>query len=471
LTTDNLRLNKNKNILLTISNGFSSRYLIRSGFINSLASKNYGKVYVATPEQINYKIDSKHNKEKIVLIDHPKLVTLYGIKGFLLKIINQIQIYGMPNDPKYSALWIKRAILKSDDKISLYQRYFVLSMSYIHSKILVVRKLFKYIIKTFQIDENFTRTLKNLNINYIILDGLSSFIPINVYWISSAKKLKIETTTIITNWDHATTRGYQTIESDDYYVWGKSMKKEMMVYQDIPPNKIREVGSVIFDLYSKNFLKINETQNEKLFKQSHSDYILFLTNSPYYPYNLEIAKLIHELIPNKKTLIVRLHPLYANKKQCSQFEDYAEKHKNIKIIQPKPECKWPGDMATNEILLSSSLVANSEFIISTMSTMILDAIILNKKVLNISFDWIKKELIPLQMSLLQDRIHVKRVTVEKNILHARSKSELKQMILNNLDLEDYNYEYKARLKYPLVLQECGKIDGLVIKRITDYLLQ
>ena len=166
---------------------------------------------------------------------------------------------------------------------------------------------------------------------------------------------------------------------------------------------------------------------------------------------------------------MRLHPLYANKKECIDFKNYEKKHKNINFIYPKSECGWPGDMNQDEIQLSSLLVANSELIITSMSTMILDTIIFNKSVVNISFDWKKNELVPLKLSLQENRIHIKRVKDAKNIFHARSKSELESFINNKIRNKNKNSERKKNTTHRLVKQECGQIDGLVIKRITKYL--
>ena len=97
-----------KNNLITIENGFSSRYFVRSGLVNSLSSKIDGQIYIAVPNEINFleRIDTLKNNVKI--IRQPSLSTLPFIRRKLLELINQIKIFEMPNDPKFSALWIKK---------------------------------------------------------------------------------------------------------------------------------------------------------------------------------------------------------------------------------------------------------------------------------------------------------------------------------------------------------------------------
>ena len=102
-----------KNILFTIQNGFSSRYIVRSGFIKLCAEEIDSTVYVSVPDKIDF-INSMNNNEKQVvkIIQQPKLLAQSFFKKNILSIINQIQIFGMPRDPKFSALWVKNYYLK-----------------------------------------------------------------------------------------------------------------------------------------------------------------------------------------------------------------------------------------------------------------------------------------------------------------------------------------------------------------------
>lgn len=463
-----------KNILITIENGFSSRYIVRSGLVNSLSSKIDGQIYIAVPNVINFVESVNILMNNIKIIQQPLLPTLPFIRHKLLELINQIQIFGMPNDPKYSALWIKKYIFKNNSNKSFSRKFFILFLANIHSRFGVVRKLCKLIVCKYQTDKNFTKILTELKINEIVLDGISSLIPINTYWISSGKHLGIKTTTILTNWDHPTTRGHQTIESDKYLVWGNSMKEEMSKYQDLPSHKIKEVGSIIFDYYSNKAFLIHHNKHNYPNGQLNGNYILLLTNSPYFPHNFSIIKFVQSIIPNDKKLLVRLHPLYANitfEKEMDHHKNFEKKHKNITYIYPKSECRGlPGDMNMDEIQLSSLLVANSNMIITTMSTMVLDAIILNKSLINIAFDWKKGELIPQKMSLQDYRIHVNRVKDSSNIIHSRSKLEFKSMILKYLNNGQHFSNKKQNIHHLVVKQECGQIDGLVSERIVRHLI-
>ena len=53
-----------------------------------------------------------------------------------------------------------------------------------------------------------------------------------------------------------------------------------------------------------NKLKTKNSQNIK------NGYALVITNSPHYPYNMEIIKYLRKHIQSEIKLVIRIHPLY-----------------------------------------------------------------------------------------------------------------------------------------------------------------
>ena len=106
------------------------------------------------------------------------------------------------------------------------------------------------------------------------------------------------------------------------------MKREMIKYHDIQPSKLHIVGSIIFDMYSNPSFILSIGEINSLYnKEIPEKYVLFVTNSPYYPYNFQLIKFMREQIENDITLLVRLHPLY--------LDDFAKnelaKHKKLDV--------------------------------------------------------------------------------------------------------------------------------------------
>jgi len=356
---------------------------------------------------------------------------------------------------------VKKKIWEKNTHYPRIKRIFVLTLSRIHSNFYFFRKALKFLTYPLIIDSRFTELLKNKTIDKVLVDGPTSLWPINSYWIAASKKLGLETTTIITNWDHPTTRGYQSIDSNQYLVWGKSMKEEMIKYQDAKKDNVVEVGSILFDMYNdKSFiLPINKlkTKNSQNIKNG---YALVITNSPYYPYNLEIIKYLRKHIQSEIKLVIRLHPLYNDhyaKEELALHKDYDRVESNVVYFYPKSSSSaLSADMSFEEIQLSASLIANAGVIVNSMSTMILDGLICNTPVVNIAFDWKKNVLIYLLASKQEYRIHLKRILKADGLFLAKNRKELISLI-NKLPLSkklEYNKSNKAIIK-----NECGTIDG------------
>ncbi len=459
------------NVLISIDNGFSSRYIIRSGLLEYLIKSTNNIYYIAVHYPDEYKYLESNFFNRVFFIQQPKLQPDYSIKGRILHYINLIQKLGMPRNNLYSAVWVKREIFKQQESYSKVKIKTVLFFIYFHKNLLIVRKLARYIVYYFQRDVRFDDIINKHKINLLILDGLSSLIERNLFWLTTSRKLRVRSATLITNWDHPTSRGYQHVSSDEYIVWGNSMIKELKNYQDIPITKIYAVGSMIFDMYADTsfivpFDIINLKANNKISKK----YILFVSNSPYYPFNLDIIKFLRCSIPSEISLVVRLHPLYLDKyaeEELLQHKELANKHSNLIYFFPVTASSGSSaDMSYDEIQLSASLIANCSVMINLFSTMMIDCIIMKKPMINIAFDWSDHNMIPLTMSKAKFFIHINRILNVPGVYNVTSKNEL----LNQINELIINDNLNSNLgNADIVKNECGMIDGKASCRIAKVL--
>jgi CDP-glycerol glycerophosphotransferase (TagB/SpsB family) len=288
-------------------------------------------------------------------------------------------------------------------------------------------------------------------------------IPAASFWIAACKNLEIGSVTIVTNWDHPTVRGYAGIKSKYYYVWGNSMRNELQTHHDIDPQYIKKVGSLLFDLYSHpDYLKSQDYLNFKSKLPISDKYVLIITNSPTFQYNLKIIKFIRNNLEKDIQIIIRLHPSFLHKPYKERIENhirYNEHNDNVIYFFPQlNDSLIPTDMSYEEMQLSSSLVANAQVVISTMSTMILDGIISKKKLINIAFDWEKDDWSILKLGLLKNRIHLNRILDNKLMYCAQNRTELIALIKSFIN-EASNSNGKYLNIDHTIKAECGPIDG------------
>ena len=379
---------------------------------------------------------------------------------------------GMPRDYRLSAIWVKRQLFKKDINYSIIKRVFVLLMATLHSNFFLFRYILRLMNKIVLLEENYTLFLKNNDIDKVLLDGLNSFQPVNAKWISAARKLNINTITIVTNWDHPTSRGYEILLSDYYLVWGKSMHDEMVEYHDISNDRIIITGSIIFDMYAKDsYILSSNIINNRIKNELPRKYVLFLSHSPYYPYNLQLIRFISKILNNRSKLVVRLHPLFTDKSAENELELHEEFEKNnpdiIYVYPNSSSDSLSGDMDFNEVQLSSSMVANASTVINCLSTMLLDCIISKRPTINIGFDWYENKSLITPLSIAKHRVHLKRVVNSGFSYTAHSKDELKSLLLKDVNEK----KSKNIIINDIITNECGQITGNVAKDISDKIAE
>ena len=355
---------RSQNILITINHGLSSRYILRSDLINDLISSSNIKIIIAVADSNSFSDLISQFKGRLSIVRSPKIINGSSIKEKIYKYIKLIQNFGIPNHRVYDAIWIKRKLFAESSNYSSIKKIFVLTFSRIHCHSYIFRRILRKLTYYITKDLRFIQLLKESKIDKVMLDGLTSLWPNNSYWISASKNLGINTTTLITNWDHPTTRGYESINANQYLVWGKSMRDEMIKYHDIKPKKVDITGSVIFDLYSNPSFILSDNQINSIYKRNiPKTYVLFLTNSPYYPHNLKLVKYIRNQLRKDITLVIRLHPLYLDdfaKNEFLKHKEYDKANSNLIYIYPNSlNNSMSADMSYEEIQLSASLVANA----------------------------------------------------------------------------------------------------------------
>ena len=276
-----------ENILITIDNGFSARYFLSTKLIQELIIKMKGKLIIATHNNSELQYLEKEYNNKITVINFPEEPSL-RFKSTILNYISIINAFGMPNDSWGSSTWLKNELYFKKNKIGYINRIFIKSLIKVYQNSNLLRLFIKSIHLKLLLSDSFKIILEKYKINLIILDGLSVISSLHPYWIKASKELNIKSVTIITNWDHASSKGYAGLNTSYYYVWGQSMEKELIKFQNISKDKIKILGSSLFDLYSKSGFIKSSLQIKN--KQLPEKYILFITNSPTYNNNLKIVK-------------------------------------------------------------------------------------------------------------------------------------------------------------------------------------
>jgi hypothetical protein len=426
------------------------------------------KIIIATPNADEHYFKSHFEKLGIEVIKQPSNKNK-GSRDFQL-FLDLIRSFGTPNNPKDSNIDIKYQIYLSRKPLRPLVEAVFKACVHIHRKFRVARILVEYLSQFRDLSE-YRRILSFYNVSMLILDGIG-FSSTNVSNWGYAAKGTCFSTTIITNWDHPSTKGYRSVSTDQYLVWGSEMTEELMKYHDIKQQKIKEVGSALFDIYfspEKLISKENICLNFGLSPQKKT--VLFISNSPVnFPHNISIVKYLYQLICEMNyefQLLVRLHPLFLSLTAKNELKEH-----ELLINQPGIAYSIPRvlsqvlipDMDFEEIKLSASLINYSDLVICLFSTMQLDACICGKPVINIAFDWEKNQLSTQTASKFSGYIHIKRLIMKNMVDIAYNKIELKEKIIDILSNSS-----KKNINFKLLERECGKLDGNSARRIAFYI--
>lgn len=382
-----------KKILISITNGFSLRYICHTDILKTLI-KNDVKIAI-----ISNNSKATKNNLNIDNIDYyefsEKKINNYKFSSRFYNLLERFRMFTYGGKYQTPEIIFNFTYLK-DKKKFLFK-----IIKFLLNKIKFLRKLLMHI-QSYYFPQELFQVIKEIKPDLILTTSLGTF-TFDEYLLRISKKLKVKSATVILSWDNTTTRGYPGALPDEVFSWTDIMKKELVDFSDYSENNIKVAGVPHFDTYfsqkdiisKKEFLKkLNIEEKKKI--------ILFVTKGPStYQYNPNICKIIAEGISNNQIenchLITRIHPLhYKINKENNEIE-FNEALKVFEMLNNKYDCltvNYPNitslkqnfEMEKNEQNFIKNLIFYSDIIVNIYSTFNIEGSIFNKPLINIDFD-------------------------------------------------------------------------------------
>ena len=228
------------------------------------------------------------------------------------------------------------------------------------------------------INSKLFKIFKKLNPDLVIIPTLGQ--ELSFYdSVRAARELKIKSLAIIDNWDNMSSRTHPYPRADIYAVWGQQSKLHANKIQLINKKKLNIIGSARYDNYF--YLRKKRIKNFFNFK-----YVL-LFEAFGVEDNLEkiMAELDYIISANKIKnfkVIFRPHPWRKNMKKID-----LDKFENI-ILDPQFKRNF-FNLNSNttfqpDLKYYPNLIKNAEFIISAPTTMLIESLIFQKKIILLS---------------------------------------------------------------------------------------
>lgn len=319
----------------------------------------------------------------------------------------------------------------------------------------------------------------------MVIVPVPGYHPHDTYLQRQARKRGAQLVCLFPNWDQPKNR-LGSIPPDLAVVWSEIMKENVETYQNVPADRIFIGGTPNFDIY---FHPEKLLSREELFGKLGLDparrVIFFGTKSPTKFANYRIIEILAEALdagalPRDAQLLVRLHPIhdkpdYARSAHSDwlrkRYEAIKRRHPNVVFNRANIlSRKLRVDLDPNEPVEVASILKHSDVLVTTFSTLVLEACLTDTPVVNISFDPDPapddvQEYRPISVDRAQP--HIKRVADFGSTRLAESSAELIEHVRAYLD--DRTLEAKERRV--MAEAETGPTDGSCGRRIGERLLQ
>lgn len=341
-------------------------------------------VVISTPEYYRNYITSPaldRIKERCVFIVHEKLMAknFPGIKK------ENLVPYCYPERPKslyrhffYVNSWRYRNKSSSFafrfEQVPSQRRKFFYKLA----SLPIVYNLVKFFVFQITRDKNLEGILSEIDPQIILLPS-AGYEGLTFEIIRIAQKKKIPTCLLVDNWDNLTSKTVFTRKPDYLTVWGKRAVEDAVQIHGIE-------RSHVFPLGTARFIEYMSRENADLLSLYNFKYVLFAGIAAPFD-ELSTLKELEKIIDRKGLdikIVYRPHPWRKHRKCADTFFGYDFRHividEQAKLYYKRDEMDEFNDIYMPDLKYYPKLLANMEFMICPLSTMMIEGLLFGKKV-------------------------------------------------------------------------------------------
>ncbi|MDP3764334.1 MAG: CDP-glycerol glycerophosphotransferase family protein [bacterium] len=446
-----------KTIFVTIFQGVEARNILRTDIYKKLAKTPYVRLVLFVDSEAKKEYYKKEfNGPNIVY----QVIENYIAKGLLQKLFGAIKF----NLINTATIDIKRKLLFNSDKsfIKFLYRYFFNRIFARRFFRRIVRWLDWYLIS----EDFFSSYFDKYKPSLVFLAHL--FGGVEIAMLREAKHRGVTTVGLINSWDKITARAMVRLLPDWLMVHNDLVKDDAVKYIDIPERQIIAVGVPHFDYYFKEKRTPADQFYEKLGLSRDKKNILYLpVGRTASDDDWDMLEFFDEIISSGRLnfpcqVIVRFPP--------NDEVVVKKSYKNKFIFQipgkrfsSKRGMDW--DMNFADFRSLADTLYYSDVVVGYPSTMMIDAAIFDKPIINIKFE---RKIHPMNFVLWAYKVaHYQFILKTGGVRLANNENELVKWLNNYLD--DPRLDNEGRRK--LVSSQCLSVDGQAGRRVADFLIK
>lgn len=291
-------------------------------------------------------------------------------------------------------------------------------------------------------------------------------------FLRHAKKRKIKTVGMISSWDNITiAKKPFRILPDTLIVHNKLIKQEAVRYLDMPEKHIIVTGMPHFDHYVTSPRASREEFCKRVGIQDHKKrIILFASIGKDHATEWQVLKLLDESIekgelPKDLVIIFRLHPSLNNDIDMTQYSERVVFDDSKTFVK---KTNLHTEVLKKDMNHLADSLYHADIILSTCSTMSIDAAAFDKPIINIAYDGWEK--LPFHKSIAKAytpaRVHFQSIVKSNGTRIVYSHDDL--LVCITQYLEDPGRDREGRKR--IVREQCYKLDGKAGKRAGAFIL-
>lgn len=289
--------------------------------------------------------------------------------------------------------------------------------------------------------------------------------------LREARRRRVRTAGFINSWDRTTARCALRNHADTFVVFNDTVKEEMIVYQDVPREKIFVGGIPQYDQY----IHFTSWSREEFMKRAGGDprkklIVYSPIGSAYSNSDWDVMDLLHRLIEEKKfgpdvQMLVRFSPNeFIQKEELTKRPWLRYDHPGVRFSRVRG-IDW--DMTFSELEYLSNTLHYMSLLICYASSISVDAAVFDKPVININFEIKDNKLLSKSPTQFYRMTHYRKALDTGGIRLVQSEEELITRVKNYLDDPALDQEKRKAL----VASQCKFLDGKSGERIGKFLLK
>ena len=452
-----------KTILITVIRGIIARNLLQNDFFHILREKYNIVILTPAAEDRRFVKEFGHPNVKFIYFNatpHSKVDAVFvGLHKYLVysKYIGFKLRYGIrgltrPEDLSIIRYYIFTAIFKPLSKIKLLRE---------------VIKWFDYHFVQQKEVRDFRDLLQKEKPDLVISTSIMS--DIESALLKAARKEGIKTIGMPKSWDNPSRAAWRA-RADELVVWSEFMVGQVEKYQNYTREQTYIIGIPQFDFYTD---KKQIWSRDKFCREFHLDpqkaIIFYTSGGKAMPEDAELAAMVYNLIQSGEIgkacqLLIRPHYSYAGDEK--KFEPLlGESDVSIDLSHnPSDSFRDHGDYSWGHRERFMNCLYHAAVVVNVSSTITLDAVALDKPVVNPTFDGYPKEhpeIHPLQLFYESD--HYQGIIQTGATKLAHSEKELREHIIRYI----HNPKSERAERALLRRRFCYQIDGNSGKRFAD----